>query len=142
MQLVKDIRGCISTFINKQKLSSAKRTLESQLKTTLDLMDGHKEMGLPAGSNEYKFLLGMANQKIDTFVTEHNSSREAVLVGVPKLRELQSLASSQPAGNKYVPIAVASMFALSLAYMYGVTIVAIGHDWYRLLTHWVNVRLV
>lgn len=142
MRFIKDIRARVSGFVAEQKLSSAKRTLEHQLKSILDLMDGHKEMGVPAGNNEYKLLLNLANDKINAFVAEYNSSREAVLIGVPKLRELQAMASSQRANNKYAPMAVAGVLALTAVYIYGVTIMAIGHDWYLFLTHWVNIRLV
>jgi hypothetical protein len=134
-------------FINKQRVAFAKKTLEGNLREIVDLTQGHKATGLPPGHEYYQRL---QNRSLDSIMNYQKRceelgtlapTREEIAVGVPMLTELNNLASgcdtkAQKTGELVGKLIAATFFGGTVLTM----VLAIWHDLYLMLTHWVNVR--
>lgn len=132
----------IGRGVSDIRASFAKRKLQGELKSTIDIMEGHKELNLPAKHPFYSALDKRAHelmvdyQKSMVALGKPKPDMFLIMMGAPKLRELQSLASGNPLKTSVSPVhigvGVVTMGAL-------VTVVMAGyHDLYLLLTHTAN----
>lgn len=146
MQLIAGIRTRVSAFLSSRRSSASKRNLEHQVKQFMEIADGHKEAGLPAGHPYYQKLLVKVNALIEQFLVNQKSlgfdaTYDDVAMGMPKLRELNQLANPSQAGqSKAIQIASASAVGFAIAYVFGATVLALGHNWYLILTHYVTTH--
>lgn len=92
------------------QLRMAKRACQSELAQIIELMEGHKAAGAPAGDEMYRRLDDRATKCIINLQRESNKlgfpvlCQEDVLVGVPTLRTLRQLAGGR--GTKTSPFAI------------------------------------
>jgi len=111
-----------------------RRTLSSNLAEVIDKMEGHKAVDLPAGHEYYKLLLKQANAVIGTYCNRYQISYDDVAVGVPKVRELRTLADGVPESGR-----IASVGFIAIIGSVAATVLAAGcHNLYLYLTHWVH----
>ncbi len=130
----------VSNFVAEQRLSAAKRKLQSKLATLISLMDGHKAAGLGAGNRLYVILEDRAMAAIKEFqdvCATPVPTYDEIAAGAPKLLELKSLASGAD-GKASMPIIVASGVIVSGVLLTG--ILALCHDMYLLMTHYANIH--
>ncbi len=110
------------------------RSLSNYLAGIIDKMEGHKAVDLPAGHEYYKILLKQANSAIGTYCQRYQLSYDDVAVGVPKLRELKTLAEGEPQSGKPVAVGITAIIGCVAA-----TILAAGcHNLNVFLTSFVH----
>lgn len=113
-----------------------RRQLERDLSKIVDLANGHKESGLPAGNELYKKLLAKAQGEIRAYSESFGVSISEICMGIPAIRDLESLANGENTGtiqkvlSGFVGVLVLSILVTAF--------VALNHDLYVLLTHWAN----
>lgn len=113
-----------------------KHQLRQIIAKGIELMDGHKQAGLPSGHQYYKTLYGDINMSIQRYCEEYSIPVEAFKAGVPKLRELEALANgiTTDIPNFVYPIAAVMLGIVATVYL------ATCHDLYVFLTHphWIH----
>lgn len=141
MGIFKGAKQSITRLISSQKRLLAERTLASKLKKIVDIVDGHKDQGLPAGHTYYVVLWTRAKDLIDQFCSEYGTTFDQVAIGSPRLKEVQEMANGSSSrtvqiGGTVGLVAVASGIV-------GIVLtcaLALYHNVYLILTYWANVH--
>lgn len=118
------------------KLSFAKRSLESRLAQNINLMEGHKAAGLPAGHDYYGLLFRDSSQAIQDFCVKHDGSYAKIAMGVPQLEELKHMTDNR--GGEFSGRIVGIGVGIILSLVIGTISLAMCHNLYVYLTHWVR----
>lgn len=142
MPIFENLKQRVSATFNKQRLYFSKRELEGKLTQAIDIMNGHKEQNLPVGHLYYQMLWKNATAAIADFrneakeLTDTAPSWADIMLGVPALRELESMATSKPGKDSVMYARVKEMTLGASILIFASCFVYAGwHVLYILLTH-------
>lgn len=132
----------VSGFLQDQRAAAAKRHLENELVTIVNLVEGHKTQGLPPGHLYYKLLEKRARFAIMNYQDKAEQLGLArplfqdVAMSIPALKEVEDLASGEAQSDMVPKVGIGVMIGGLIA----TVAIAACHNLYIVLTHWANVR--
>jgi hypothetical protein len=87
-----------------QKAALAQRLLENKIKRALEIMDGHRSIGVKPGNARYQSIWRVVSHDIDKFCADYKIDRTDIEAQVPGIRTLELLANPELVSEDQAPL--------------------------------------